>query len=154
MPLGTSLVAPFAIVFPAVTTTRERERPGRVGVAAAAGILAASAVLGALIVFARRDHASLFDPTIGPPIGAMLHVVISFVCGLVFAVVAAPYRGLRVLAVAFLISGVAWALGATVSPAALRYGNDLYAATPRAAVVHVVMALALAAGMRLARSTR
>jgi hypothetical protein len=116
-----------------------------------AGVLAASAVLGALIVFARHDHRAVFDPTIGPPVGALLHAAISLVWGVVFAIVAAPYRGLRVLAVAFLTSLAAWVLSATVAPAALRYGNDLYASMPRAAVVHLVLALALAGGMRLAR---
>lgn len=123
-----------------------RMRTGLLG-----GLLAGAAILGALVVFAHRDHMPVFEPDVGPPVGALLHLVVSVAWGWVFAVVAAPYRGLRVLGVAILTSTVAWAFSATVLPSALRYGNGLYASTPRAVIVHLLLAAGLASGMRLAR---
>lgn len=103
------------------------------------------------MVFSRQDQAPLFDPNVGPPIGAAMHLVISLIWGSVFGIIAAPLRGIRVLSVAFLTSGAAWALSATLLPPALRLGNGLYASLPRAAMVYVLVALAMASGMRLAR---
>jgi hypothetical protein len=116
-----------------------------------AGVLAASAILGALVVYAYRDRTPLFDPDLGPPIGALTHFGICVVWGVAFAIVTAPWRGWRVLGVAFVISAIAWAVSLTILPASLQLGNGLYASTPRAAVVHTLMAAGLVLGMRLAR---
>ena len=116
-----------------------------------AGLIAAAAVCGALLVYARRDKSSVFEPDLGPPVGLVLHVVVCLAWGLVFALVAAPFRGVKVLGVAIVISAVAWLVSATLLPASLRLGNDLYASVPRAGVVHALVAVAFVAGMRLAR---
>jgi len=125
--------------------------PGAARLGWISGVLGAAAALGALTVFAHRDRAPLFDPDIGPPVGAALHLAVSLVWGLVFGIIAAPLRGVRVLAVAFLTSAAAWAVSATLLPPALRFGNDLYASSLRAAAVYILFALAMASGMRLAR---
>jgi hypothetical protein len=139
------------LCFPGVQIVVDETAPGAARLGWISGFLGAAASLGALVVFSRRDQAPLFDPNVGPPIGAAMHLVISLIWGFVYAIIAAPLRGIRVLSVAFLTSGAAWALSATLLPPALRLGNDLYASLPRAATVYVVFALAMASGMRLAR---
>jgi hypothetical protein len=139
------------VLFPPVHLEGSAPRAGTLRSGVVAGVLGASAALGALVVYAHRDHASLFEPDLGPPIGALIHVLSCIVWGIVFSIVAAPWRGLRVLAVAFVVSAIAWALGATVVPPALQLGNGLYASTPRAVVVHTLLALGFVVGIRLAR---
>jgi hypothetical protein len=129
----------------------DERAPGAARLGWISGVLGAAAALGALIVFAHQDQAPLFDPNVGPPIGVAMHLVICLAWGMVFGIIAAPLRGVRVLGVAFLTSGAAWALSATLLPPALRFGNDLYASSPRAATVYLLFALAMASGMRLAR---
>jgi hypothetical protein len=139
------------LCFPSVQIVVDETAPGAMRLGWISGLLGAAAALGALVVFSRRDQAPLFDPNVGPPIGAFLHFVVSLIWGFVFGIIAAPLRGIRVLSVAFLTSGAAWALSATLLPPALRLGNGLYASLPRAATVYVLFALAMASGMRLAR---
>jgi hypothetical protein len=139
------------LCFPSVQIVVDETAPSAMRLGWISGLLGGAAALGALVVFSRRDQAPLFDPNVGPPIGAFLHLVLSLLWGFVFGIIAAPLRGIRVLAVAFLTSGAAWALSATLLPPALRLGNGLYASLPRAATVYVLFALAMASGMRLAR---
>jgi hypothetical protein len=139
------------LCFPSVQIVVDETAPGAMRLGWISGLLGAAAALGALVVFSRRDQAPLFDPNVGPPIGAILHFVVSLIWGFVFGIIAAPLRGIRVLGVAFLTSGAAWALSATLLPPALRLGNGLYASPQRAATVYVLFALAMASGMRLAR---
>jgi hypothetical protein len=137
--------------FPSVQIVVDETAPSAMRLGWISGLLGAASALGALVVFSRRDQAPLFDPNVGPPIGVLLHLVVSLIWGFVFGIIAAPLRGIRVLSVAFLTSGAAWALSATLLPPALRLGNGLYASLPRAATVYVLFALAMASGMRLAR---
>jgi hypothetical protein len=92
----------------------------------------------------------MFEPDLGPPVGMLLGVSICLVWGIVFAIVASPWRGLKVLAVAIVVSALAWFVSALLLPPALRLGNGLYASVPRAGVVHTLMALGFVTGMRLA----
>jgi hypothetical protein len=103
------------------------------------------------MAYARRDGVPVFEPDLGPPVGAAVHLLICITWGIVFAIVAAPWRGLRVLAVAIIVSGVAWLVSAGLLPPALQLGNGLYASAPRAAVVHTLVALGFVTGMRLAQ---
>jgi hypothetical protein len=132
------------------------------------GIVAASATAGVIEGFARREHLSAFggmgrqlcaviapssDPTAATAIllGVALHVVLALFWGGVFAAVAMRFRG-RALAVAAIVgSALVWAINAWWAPSLLRFGNDLTAFVPQAVVFYVVLALALAVGMRLAR---
>jgi hypothetical protein len=125
-----------------------RAGPFKAGIRA--GVFAASAVFGALLVYARRDGGSMFEPDLGLPVGMLLGIIICVVWGTIFAIIAAPWRGLKVLAVAIVVSGLAWLVSALLLPPALRLGNDLYASVPRAGVVHTLMALGFVTGMRLA----
>lgn len=126
-------------------------RAGPIRIGASAGLIAAAAALGALVVYARRDAAPVFEPDLGIPAGAVMHLLICLAWGLIFGIVAWPWRGLRVLAVAFVTTAVAWLVSAMAMPASLRLGNDLYASLPRAAVVHALLALGFVVGMRLAQ---
>lgn len=139
------------LCFPGVQIVVDETAPSAMRLGWISGLLGAAATLGALVVFARHDQAPLFDPDVGPPIGAIMHLLVCLVWGYMFGIIAAPLRGLRVLTVAALTSAAAWALSATLLPASLRLGNGLYASLPRAATVYIVFALAMAAGMRLAR---
>jgi hypothetical protein len=130
-------------------SSARRAGPLRAGITA--GVIAASAVLGALVVYARHDGTPVFEPDLGPPVGALMHLLICLVWGLVFAIVASPWRGLRVFAVAIVVSAIAWLVSASLLPEALRLGNDLYASAPRAALTHALMALGFLLGMRLAQ---
>jgi hypothetical protein len=112
--------------------------------------VAASAVLGALTIYGRRSGASIFEPDLGLPVGLLFHLLICFVWGTIFAIIAAPWRGLKVLGVAIVVSGISWIVSLNLLPPALQLGNGLYASLPRAAVVHTLMALGFVAGMRLA----
>jgi hypothetical protein len=150
-PLLLVTVAQVLVLFPPVHREGSGPRAGVLRTGIVAGVLSASAILGALVVYAYRDGTPLFDPDLGPPIGALVHFGICVVWGVAFSIVAAPWRGWRVLAVAFVISAIAWAITPTILPASLRLGNGLYASTPRAAVVHTLMAAGLLLGMRLAR---
>jgi hypothetical protein len=128
-----------------------RRRAGLLRAGVSAGLVAAAAILGALVVYARRDGVAVFEPDLGPPVGAALHVLICVVWGVLFAIVAGPWRGLRVLGAAIVISVIAWLVSANLAPTSLQLGNDLYASMPRAAVVHTLMTLGLVVGMRLAQ---
>ena len=132
-------------------TTGYPRGPGVVRLGTVSGVLTAAAAFGALLTFARRDHHSPFPPTVGPAAGALLLLLVSLAWGYLFALVAAPLRGLRVVGVAFLTSAAVWVISAQLLPPALRLGNGLYASSPRSAAVHLLIALALASGMRLAR---
>jgi uncharacterized sodium:solute symporter family permease YidK len=116
------------------------------------GALTASAVFGALVVYARHDGSPIFEPDLGLPIGAIMLLLICVAWGLIFGIVAAPWRGLRAVAVAIVVSAVAWLVSAMLLPVSLQLGNGLYASTPRAAIVHTLMALGFTVGMRLAQS--
>jgi len=115
-----------------------------------AGALSASSVLGALVVYARRDEVAVFNPHLRPVAGAVIHFAVSTFWAAVFAVIAGPIRGSRLIGVAILASGVAWVVSSTLLPLALRFGNGLYGAVPRAAVVHLLMAASFVVGTRLA----
>jgi hypothetical protein len=145
------LVMVGRLCFPVVQIVVDETAPSATRLGWISGFLGAAATLGALVVFARRAQAPLFDPDVGPPVGALMHLLVSLIWGWVFGIIAAPLRGIRVLGVACLTSGAAWALSATLLPPALRLGNGLYASLPRAATVYVLFALAMAIGMRLAR---
>jgi hypothetical protein len=139
------------VYFPAVHRDGSPPKVGALRIGILAGVLAASALFGAFVIYGVHDQAAVFEPDLGPPVGAVMHLGVCLAWAMMFAVVAAPWRGLRVLAVAFVVSAIAGVVSAFLLPAALRLGNDLYASMPRAMVSHTLMALAFATGMRLAR---
>jgi hypothetical protein len=133
------------------------------------GAVAASATAGALVGFARVEHASPFgdtgrqlfatlnpaatpSPTMAALAGLCLHVIIALAWGMLFARLASGLRAGRLLAVALLVSAGVWALNVRVVPSLLRFGNDYTAFARQAVVFYIVLSLAFAAGIRLART--
>jgi hypothetical protein len=133
------------------------------------GAVAASATAGALVGFARVEHASAFadtgrqlfatlDPAANPTpasaalAGLCLHVAIALVWGMLFARLASGLRAGRLLGVALLVSAGVWALNLRVVPSLLRFGNDYTAFARQAVVFYIVLSLAFVAGIRLART--
>jgi hypothetical protein len=139
---------------------------GRAGIIT--GAVSASATAGVMAGFAVREHVELFSgagrqllaitggasspsPSTALAAGIGLHLLVGLAWGLAFALVAGRLRGLPLLIVAALASAVIWALDQRLIPPVLRYGNDLTAFAPQAAVFHLALAVALAVGTRLAR---
>jgi hypothetical protein len=83
-------------------------------------------------------------------LGLLFHVAVMAAWGMLFATVASRLRGWALLLASLLCAAVAFAVHSLLPPL-LRPGYDVMAIAPRLAV-HVMLALALAAGMRLANS--
>jgi hypothetical protein len=132
------------------------------------GLVTASATAGVIQGFARREHYTAFgaigrqlcaviDSATRPTamtavtLGVALHVVLALFWGGAFAIVAARLRGPALGVAAIVGSAIVWAINAWWAPSLLRFGNDLTVFAPQAAVFYVVLALAFAGGMRLAR---
>jgi hypothetical protein len=83
------------------------------------------------------------------------HAAIVALWGVLFALVAARVRGLRLLAAAALFGAAAYVVDPRVLPDLLRFGHAIAARTSQFVVLCALLSLGLAAGMRLARgSTR
>ena len=143
---------------------RERVRKGLT-----AGIIAAAATAGAVTGFGIRpgEPAEPFTNAgrlvlgiaatengtrqLGAfAFGVLLHVGAALVWGVAFALLAAGLRGVRLLVAALLFAGAVYAARERV-PELLRLGYGGRAFPPQLVVLHVVLALGLAAGIRLAR---
>ena len=135
------------------------------------GVLAAAATAGVSIgigwvegyspfAAAGRQLFATFAPSAIPSAvaatvtGITLHTVIALFWGLVFASIASQLAGLRLVVVAILSSAVIWALNVWLAASLLRFGNDLTAFPTQAALFYVVLAVALAYGIALARESR
>ena len=142
---------------------RERVRRGL-----SAGIIAAAATAGAVAGFGVRRGAPaepftnagrLFlgiaateDGTrqLGAfAVGVLLHVGSALAWSVAFALLAARLRGARLLVAALLFAGAVYVLRERL-PELLRVGHGGRAFPPQLVVLHVVLGLALAAGIRLA----
>jgi hypothetical protein len=134
------------------------------------GLVAASATAGVIEGFARREHFSAFgaigrqlcaaigsstDPTtiVAVGLGVVLHVVLALFWATVFAVVASRLTGAALAIASIVGSGAIWAINAWWAPSVLRFGNDLTVFAPQAVVFYIVLSLAFALGMRLARES-
>ena len=134
-----------------------------------AGIIAAAATAGAVAGFGIRRGAPaepftnagrLFlgiaateDGTrqLGAlTVGVLLHVGAALVWGVAFALLAAGLRGVRLLVAALVFAGAVYAVRERV-PELLRVGYGGRAFPPQLVVLHVVLGLGLAAGIRLAQ---
>lgn len=98
-------------------------------------------------------RASSPSPSTALAAGIGLHLVVGLAWGIAFALVAGRLRGRLLVIVAALTSAVIWALDQRLIPPVLRYGNDLTAFAPQAAIFHLVLAVALAVGIRLAQGS-
>jgi hypothetical protein len=132
------------------------------------GILAASATGGVLVgiawserygVFAATGRqlvaavapASLPSDAMATVTGVTLHLAISLFWGMAFAAFAARLTGVRLVLAAALSSVAIWAINVWLAASLLRFGNDLTAFPGHAALFYIVLALALAGGIALAR---
>jgi hypothetical protein len=135
-----------------------------------AGVVAAMATAGALVGFGLRDGAvgrsfvvaggailSRFGIPVIPNQGAavMLGVLLHFAwivaLGVCFAVVARTLRGAALILAAVVFAGAVYLLADRVIPSLVHATLTALFSTARVVFVHVVLALGLAAGMRLAR---
>jgi hypothetical protein len=132
------------------------------------GALAASATAGAVLGIAHAEHYSPFAgtgrqllATLAPattpstPVatitGLVLNTLLAFFWSFLFVALAARLRGVRLVVVATVSSGVIWAINAWLASSVLRFGNDLTAFPEQAVLFHTVLAVALAGGIALAR---
>ena len=140
----------------------------RVRAGLTAGAIAAAATAGAVVGFGMTQGAPAeaftsagrlllgVAPTEGGgrqlgafAVGVLLHVGGALAWGLAFALIAGRLRGVRLLAAALLFAAAVY-LVRERAPALLRIGHGARAFPPQVVVLHVVLALALAAGIRLA----
>jgi hypothetical protein len=139
-----------------------------------AGAVAAAATGGALIGLGVRDRTpgralalvgqrlrgvpDFVTPDAGFGLAALLgaahHTVVIMAWGAVFALLAGHLRGVRLLLVAALFAAAVWLLNAYALPAPLRFADGVAAYPPHRWFVYTVLALALAAGMRIAPRER
>lgn len=134
------------------------------------GTMAAAATIGAVIGLGLR-HGLALQPftSAGRALLDALRVSVStaststvaglalvacavIVLGVCFTFVAAPLRGLRLLITAILFAAIGWALSVYVAGSVLALTSGTVLGTAQRAFVGSVLALALVAGMRLARA--
>jgi hypothetical protein len=84
-------------------------------------------------------------------VGLALVAVAIIVLGVCFTIVAAPLRGLPLLTVAGVFGAIGWLVSAYVIPAVLAPSDGAVLGTAQQVFLCGLLALALVAGMRLAR---
>ncbi len=84
--------------------------------------------------------------------GILLHSAIAMILGMLFAMLFARLRGLRLLAAAALFAAAAYAVS-TKLPGLWRLGHGARAFPPQLVLLYCVLALSLVAGIRLARNS-
>ena len=133
------------------------------------GTVAAAATIGAILGLGLRHGLALRPFTsIGAALLTVLGVnaerglvpVIAGIClvacaiivlGVCFTVVAAPLRGLRLLATACVFGAIGWVVATYVVPSILAPSDGAVLGTAQQVFVCALLALGLVAGMRLAR---
>jgi hypothetical protein len=133
-----------------------------------AGVVAWAATLGVLIGFGRSRGAALqplnsiahrffgtrallmqgFDWAITPA-ALLLHLAVLVVLGVIFAVITARLRGLRLVGAAIAYALVIWLVNRLMLPTVLSAGLAQLLSPWEMGVFYLVMALALALGVRL-----
>lgn len=133
-----------------------------------AGIVAWAATLGVLVGFGRSRGAALqplnsiahpffgtralimqgFDWAI-TPLALLLHLVAIVALGVIFAILAARLRGARLFGAALAYAFVIWLVNRLILPTMLSAGLAQLLSSWEMAVYYLVMALALALGVRL-----
>ncbi|MEJ7810982.1 MAG: hypothetical protein WKG32_11285 [Gemmatimonadaceae bacterium] len=144
-----------------------RERVTRGGYA---GFVAAAATAGALIgfgiargapfqplntvahmVFGTRAHLmDQFDPLV-TPVALALHVTSVTVWGLVFAQLGGRLRSWRLVAAAAVFAGIAYIVDYHLVPRRFTPGFETFLSSAEIGAIYVILALALATGVSLAR---
>lgn len=147
-------------------------QPSRVRLGALAGVLAAAVTAGAIVGFgiehggAARLFAALGRVALGNPVvdgraqqaavtvvGVLVHAAQVTAIGVLFGLVAARARGMRLALFALLAAAAAAVAQLALAPAVLRFGNavTVFPLQPRQFVaLYVLLALGLGGGMRVA----
>ena len=125
------------------------------------GMVAAAATIGAVIGLGLRHGLALrpmnalgFDLASDPAttmVGLAVVAIAVVVLGVCFTLVAAPLRGVGLLLTATAFAAMGWAVCAYVVPSILTLGSGAVLGTAQRVFVCGMLALALVAGMRLAR---
>jgi len=143
-------------------------RDSRIATGIRVGTVAAAATIGAVIGLGLRHGLALrpFTTTgralfeklgvIGTPATTAILGIFSVACaiivlGVCFTVVAAPLRGLRLLAVALAFGAIAWAVSGFVVPSILALSSGIVLGSAQRVFIFALLSLALVVGMRLAR---
>lgn len=133
-----------------------------------AGVVAWAATLGVLVGFGRSRGAALqplnsiahpffgtrallmqgFDWAI-TPLALLLHLAVLVVLGMIFAIFAARLRGLRLFGAALAYAFVIWLVNRLMLPTLLSAGLAQVLSSWELAVYYLVMAVALALGVKL-----
>jgi hypothetical protein len=125
----------------------------RFGVAGDIGPLGAFTQVGRLVTGVTAVDAALAQHA-ATIVGVLVHLAVATAWSLVFAIVAVDWRGLRRWLAAVVVAAFAWGAGQALLPTVLRLGHGARARPPQIALLHVVLALSLAVGMRLALERR
>jgi hypothetical protein len=121
----------------------------RYGVAGDIGALGAFNQVGRLVTGVTAVDRALAQHA-ATSVGVLVHVLVATTWALAYAIVAVDWRGLRRWLAAIAVAAFAWGIGQAVLPSVLRLGHGARATTPQVVLLHVVLALSLAVGMRLA----
>lgn len=147
-------------------------QPSRVGLGALAGLVAAAVTAGAIVGFgieqggAARLFAALGRGVLGNPVvdgraeqaavtavGVLVHAAQVTVIGVLFGLVAARARGVRLALLAIVAAIVAAVAQLALAPAVLRFGNAVTVfplQRGQFVALYLLLALGLGGGMRVA----
>jgi hypothetical protein len=155
---GWALEAPDSVVLFSRVLSRS------VGIGVRTGVLAAAATAGAIVGLGLRHGDALGPftlagrtvvgaaPTIVAAVaGAGLHLGWMVVWGACFTLVAAALRGPKLLVAAALFATGVWALSTYVLPGVAPAARAAGLSIPQSVFLHLLLALGLASGMRLAQ---
>ena len=119
------------------------------GIASGAGALGAFTQVGRLVAGIARDDGAAAHGA-ATVVGLIVHALVVTTWSLAYARVVTGWGAVGRWVAAVAVSGLAWAAGQLVLPSMLRLGHGVRAFTPQVLLLHVVLALSLAVGMRLA----
>jgi hypothetical protein len=97
---------------------------------------------------ARTDGAAAHG--VATVVGLIVHALVVTTWSLAYARVVTGWGALARWVAAVAVAGLAWAAGQLLLPSMLRLGHGVRALAPQVLLLHVVLALSLAIGMRLA----
>ncbi|HEU4566300.1 MAG TPA: hypothetical protein VFS05_16675 [Gemmatimonadaceae bacterium] len=143
---------------------REGALAGLIGAAATAGALIGFGVargaawrpintIAHLVIGYRAEITDGFDPLV-TLLGLGVHVASLVAWGVLFSLLAARLRGVRLLLAALLFAAGAFALDHLLLPVRLKPGFELVLSWPELVALYAVLALALAAGLATSRGAR
>jgi len=142
----------------------------RISAGVRVGIVAAATTIGAVIGLGLRHGLALrpfvtagralleklglsATPAVTAIVGVAMVVCAITVLGVCFTVVAAPLRGWRLLGAAIAFGAIGWAVSAFVVPSILELSSGIVLGDAQRVFIFALLALSLAVGMRLARSS-